>query len=381
LKLIKLISENVDHVNKIELKLLNYLHSNLESRNPESIYKVLVNDLHIDDRDLIGRVIKLYKNNIIEDDETYDELIEWELTSEDRYSRQVRAISKLWGVVPEFFIFRGDVYDLKTYKFIENGGIYEVGTYDDLVRSIREKMFENEFSGYRTTLIEKYIVLDEESLNYNINEKIQEEIGYKSIDNLLEYLEYIDDGQTVEAIRVKRTKKEMLLEIEGELKLEEKKMNSLLKKIESLESERAVIKQELEGDDEDYNRFEKYLNKIETKLSELNIDYHNISQYISDLESDIDELNDNEISDEDIKNMYLHYRFDELEDEYKENPIDYVYESEMTISEAIDDGLIQFDEMGMIKEMIGKALNTEHLMTVDIDNQSYFVIDNFYHKF
>jgi hypothetical protein len=77
--------------------------------------------------------------------------------------------------------------------------------------------------------------------------------------------------------------------------------------------------------------------------------------------------------------MYLHYRFDELEDEYKENPIDYVNESEMTISEAIDDGLIQFDEMGMIKEMISKALNTEHLMTVDIDNQSYFVVDNFHH--
>lgn len=376
MKLIKLISENVDHVNKIELKLLNYLHSNLVSRNPESIYKVLVNDLHIDDRDLIGRVIKLYKNNIIEDDETYDELIEWELTSEDRYSRQVRAISKLWGVVPEFFIFRGDVYDLKIYKFIENGGIYEVGTYDDLVRSIREKMYDNEFSGYRESLIEKYIVLDEESLNYNINEKIQEEIGYKSIDNLLEY---IDDGKTLEEIENNR---EMILDLEGELKLEEKKMNSLLKKIESLESERAVIKQEIEGDDdEDYNRFEKYLNKIETKLNELNLDYHNISQYISDLESDIDDLRDSEISDEDIKNMYLHYRFDELEDEYKENPIDYVNESEMTISEAIDDGLIQFDEMGMIKEMISKALNTEHLMTVDIDNQSYFVVDNFHHIF
>lgn len=375
MKLIKLISENVDHVNKIELKLLNYLHSNFESRNPESIYKVLVNDLHIDDKDLIGRVIKLYKNNIIEDDETYDEFIKWELTSEDRYSRQVRAISKLWGVVPEFFIFRGDIYDLKTYKFIENGALYEVGTYDDLVRSIREKMFENEFSGYRTTLIEKYIVLDEESLNYNINETIQEEIGYKSIDNLLEY---IDDGKTLGEIENNR---EMLLELEGELKLEEKKMNSLLKKIESLESERAVIKQEIEGDDEDYNRFEKYLNKIETKLSELNIDYHNISLYISDLESDIDELKDNEISDEDIKNMYLHYRFEELEDEYKENPIDYVNESEMTISEAIDDGLIKFDEMGMIKEMIGNALNTDHLMTVDIDNQSYFVVDNFHHIF
>lgn len=375
MKLIKLISENVDHVNKIELKLLNYLHSNLESRNPESIYKVLVNDLHIDDRDLIGRVIKLYKNNIIEDDETYDELIKWELTSEDRYSRQVRAISKLWGVVPEFFIFRGDIYDLKTYKFIENGALYEVGEYNALVRSIREKMFENEFSGYRTTLIEKYIVLDEESLNYNINEKIQEEIGYKSIGNLLEY---IDDGKTLEEIENNR---EMILDLEGELKLEEKKMNSLLKKIESLESERAVIKQEIEGDDEDYNRFEKYLNKIETKLSELNLDYHNISQYISDLESDIDELSDSEISDEDIKNMYLHYRFDELEDEYKENPIGYVNESEMTISEAIDDGLIKFDEMGMIKEMIDKALNTEHLMTVDIDNQSYFVVDNFHHIF
>ena len=242
-------------------------------------------------------------------------------------------------------------------------------------------MFENEFSGYRTTLIEKYIVLDEESLNYNINETIQEEIGYKSIDNLLEYLEFIDDGQTVESIRVKRTKKEMLLELEGELKLEEKKMNSLLKKIESLESERAVIKQEIEGDDEDYNRFEKYLNKIETKLSELNIDYHNISLYISDLESDIDELKDNEISDEDIKNMYLHYRFEELEGEYEENPINYISESEMTISEAIDDGLIKFDEMGMIKEMIGNALNTDHLMTVDIDNQSYFVVDNFHHIF
>jgi hypothetical protein len=33
----------------------------------------------------------------------------------------------------------------------------------------------------------------------------------------------------------------------------------------------------------------------------------------------------------------------------------------------------------MIKEMISKALNTEHLMTVDIDNQSYFVVDNFHH--
>ena len=103
MKLHRLIKENID-VNRVDLKLLNYLHKNSISKNSTDIYKTLDRELHIDDKDIISRVIKLYKNNTIEDDEIYDETINWVVPSENDYSNEVRAIAESLNVNPELSV-------------------------------------------------------------------------------------------------------------------------------------------------------------------------------------------------------------------------------------------------------------------------------------
>jgi len=374
MKLRGLIKEDINNVNKVELKLLNYLHKNSISKNSTDIYKTLNKELHIDDKDIISRVIKLYKNNSVGDDEMYDETINWVVPSENDYSDEVRAIAQSLNVDPELFVFRGITYDLEIYNYIPNNNLYEVGTYDDLVRSIREKMVQTEFDGYSVWILEKYMKLNEEILDYNITEIIEEEITNMSPYKMLNY---IGDGNTIEDIEYN---KEMVEENEVKLKISNKNKNSILKKIDKLESEKLIILQQID-DEDDSDEYTKYLDIIETKINELSEEYNNLLMYISSLEDEIEDLKEKTPSKEDIIKMYTHYRYEEIYEDYMGNPYDYIRGSELTIEEAIEENVIEFDEMGMIKEMIGNALNTDHLMTVDIDNQSYFVVNNFHHIF
>ena len=372
MKLHRLIKENID-VNKVDLKLLNYLHKNSISKNSTDIYKTLNKELHIDDKDVISRVIKLYKNNSIGDDEMYDESINWVVPSENDYSDEVRAIAQSLNVDPELFVFRGITYDLEIYNYIPNNNLYEVGTYSDLVRSIREKMIQTEFAGYSVWILEKYMKLNEEILDYNITEIIEEEITDNSPHEMLNYI----GGSTIEDIEYNE---EMLKEDEVELKISNRNKNSILKKIDKLESEKLIILQQID-DENDSDEYTKYLDNVETKINELSEEYNNLLMYISSLEDEVEDLREKIPSKEDIVKMYTHYRYEEIYEDYMSNPYDYIRGSELTIEEAIEENVIEFDEMGMIKEMIGNALNTDHLMTVDIDNQSYFVVDNFHHIF
>jgi hypothetical protein len=368
MKIHRLIKENID-VNRVDLKLLNYLHKNSISKNSTDIYKTLNRELHIDDKDVISRVIKLYKNNSIEDDGMYDESINWVVPSENDYSNEVRAIAESLNVNPELFVFRGNIYDLEIYNYIPDNNLYEVGTYNDLVRSIREKMFETEFGSYSIWMLEKYMKLNEEILDYNITEIIKEEITNMSPDEMLEYI----GGDIIEDIEYN---KEMVVDYEVEIKINNRNKNSIIKKIDRLESERMIILQQID-DEDDSDEYTKYLDNIETKISELSDEYNNLLMNISSLEGELEDLKEKVPSKEDIINIYTHYRHEEIYEDYTNNPYEYINMSELTIEEAIDENIIEFDEMGMIKEMISNAMESDHLKTKNINNQSYMIISGF----
>jgi hypothetical protein len=368
MKLHRLIKENTD-VNKVDLKLLNYLHKNSVSKNSTDIYKTLNKELHIDDKDIIGRVIKLYKNNTIGDDEMYDESINWVVPSENDYSDEVRSIAQSLNVDPELFVFRGSNYDLEIYNYIPNNNLYEVGTYNDLVRSIREKMFQTDFGGYSVWMLEKYMKLNEEMLDYNITEIIKGEITDTLPHEMLNYI----GGNTIKDIEYNE---ETLEEYKVELKISNRNKNSLLKKIDKLESERVIILQQID-DEDDSDDYTKYLDNVETKISELSEEYNNLLMSILSLEDEIEELREKTPSKEDIINMYTHYRYEEIYEDYMGNPYDYIRESELTIDEAIEENVIEFDEMGMVKEMISNAMKSDNLKIENINNQSYLIVIGF----
>jgi hypothetical protein len=369
MKLHRLIKENID-VNRVDLKLLNYLNKNSISKNSTDIYKTLNKELHIDDKDVISRVIKLYKNNPIGDDEMYDESINWVVPSENDYSDEVRAIAQSLNVDPELFVYRGSNYDLEIYNYIPNNNLYEVGSYNDLVRSIREKMFQTEFSGYSIWMLETYMKLNEEILDYNITEIIEEEITNMSPYKMLNY---IDDGNTIEDIEYN---KEALEENEVELKISNRNKNSILKKIDKLESEKVIILQQID-DEDDSDEYTKYLDNLETKISELSEEYNNLLMHISSLEDEIEDLKEKTPSKEDIIKMYSEFRYEEIYEDFTNNPYDYISASELTIDEAIEENVIEFDEMGMVKEMISHAMKSDNLKIENINNQSYFIVIGF----
>lgn len=369
MKIRELIKENID-VNRVDLKLLNYLHKNSVSKNSTDLYKTLNKELYIDDKDIIGRVIKLYKNNPIGDDEIYDESINWVVPSENDYSNEVRAIAKSLNDDPELLTFRGETYDLEIYNHIPTNNLYEVGTYDDLVNSIEKKIFQDDFNSYDFSLLEKYLTLNEEDLEYNISEIIKEEMYGM---NHYEMLRYIG-GMT-------RTDFEYWEEVmrlnEVDLKAGYRNKNSLLKKMDKLESEKEIILQQI-GDEEDTEEYSKYLDTIESKISGINDEYNNLLMYISNLEDEIKSQREEEYPTiEDTIKKYTHYRHEEMYSDYMENPYDYIRQSGLDMGEVIEDGLVELDMVGLIKELISNAMESDYLKIEDINNQSYFVVNGF----
>lgn len=368
MKLHWLIKENID-VNRVDLKLLNYLHKNSIPKNSTDVYNTLGLELHIEDNDLIGNVIKLYKNNIIEDDEIYDESIDWVIPSENDYSNKRNALAKSLDIDPELFVYIKDIYDLEVYQNIIDKKLYEVGTYDDLVRSLREKMIETDFN-IRKEFLNKYITLNQELLDYSIMLIVESEVDDMGQYEMISYI----GGSTTEDIE---DIIETLEELEVELKTSSRNKNLLLKKIDKLESEKAVIEQQI-VDEEDSIEYSKYLDNIEIKISEISEEYNKLLFYISSIEDEIESLKEKNPSKDDIIKMYTHYRYEELYEEYMDNPYYYISESGFLVREAIDNGIIEFDFLGMIKEIISEGIKSENIKIVDVNNQSYFIVNYVY---
>ena len=47
------------------------------------------------------------------------------------------------------------------------------------------------------------------------------------------------------------------------------------------------------------------------------------------------------------------------------------------MGEVIEDGLVELDMVGLVKELISNAMESDYLKIEDINNQSYFVVNGF----
>ena len=175
-------------------------------------------------------------------------------------------------------------------------------------------------------------------------------------------------GLVDEYLDAKEYIKETLKVING-LKSENQQLTHKMRRVEKeikiieLEMERLVDVVDYGEDEEEYhsmytediNELEEKLRKLEPKHVELYNEMDDINKSISELEIDSShyyDIYEKYNNEETFKNLYINSRTEQIAEDFFSDPMYYVEESGYTIDSAIDEGIIEFDEVGALKEIL-----------------------------
>lgn len=365
MKLYNLINENTTNVSKGEIRVLNYLNSNdVPTSSPKKIFNALEKGLDIENLDLIAKIIKLYMNNPIDEYEDYSEISNWIIPDQNSYSDHINVLAKYLNVDPVFLDFKSkrNVY---RYEYIIDDVTYNVGTENELKNEIEDYISLNLEVGYGSRYLTKFIKLDEEKLDYNIKENISNELDTVDLEYLLDYFGMEDYTEDLE----------ILEELRGDLKIARREINNLLKTINKLESEKTILNQEIQ-DSEDDDKINSYIDKVETKMAEASTEYNKLLGYIYDLDSDIEELENRTPLEKELIDRYIATRTDDLYRSYTKNPVDYAYDCNLSVAEALSEGLIELDLNGIIEDKFKRVLESGGTELLYFNGQEFYIMFN-----
>lgn len=364
MRLYSLINESTTNVSKGELRLLNYLNSNdIPLSSSKKIFNVLVNELEIENIELIAKIIKLYKNNPIEEYGDYSEISNWVLPDENSYSDHVMVLAKYLKVDPIFLEFKSKL-GIYRYEYIIDDVTFNVGTSDELKFEIKKYILHNLETGYRSRSLNKFIKLDGEKLDYNIKEIISEELNTVDLEYLLDYFGMEDYSEDLE----------LLDELKEDLKASRRKINNLLKTIDKLESEKTILNQEIQDSEDDDDKLNSYISKVETKLAEASDEYNKLLAHIYDLDSDIEKLEDRTPLEKALIDRYISIRTDDLYRSYERDPVDYAYDCDLSVIEALDEGLMELDLNGVIEYSFNKVIEDNDTELLVFNGQEFYIM-------
>lgn len=346
-----------------------------------------------------SRIALLYQKNY-DPDGNYENLTPetWVIPQATNVSERLMALSSYFDVTP--LIFKpesgsnlGDRYvpliDMCFRNYLIDGAIItEVDNLNSEAHdTILYKLEQEGWDYFDDHFLEKYLEVDNRKLEYNVREIVLDEyknylskegsLRESSKEGLLENIglidEYLDHKDTLE-------------ELLKEIKPIENENIIIQSKVDKLEVERNNVEIEIErlsdtidyGEEDEYHgtyrgdidELEELLNKIEYKIYYYNNELSENETILNKLNSELEYAQtDLEVFEGDnLKELYLERRMEELIDEYENDILQYIYDAGLTVDEAIDDRLVYIDEETAIREAIESDGPLEH---IDYEGSGY----------
>jgi hypothetical protein len=365
---------------KSYFRAFNALHrSGFKSGEIDSVLEFLTDTLSID-FETSFKISLLFDKNYKSDGEyKFINPEDWVIPSEKNITDEQKVVSEYYNVPPLAFKLVNNkdyqIDDGKTfvpiikYNNLTNILYINVIDYDSVLeeatRNLRDEIIDTGWEYYDNyNILGNFIELNINDVYYNAYEGAKEkyeEYLSASEKNREEYKRVLlkDMGLVDEYLDAKEYIKETLKVING-LKSENQqlthKMRRFEKEIKIIELEMGRLVDVVDYGEDIYELEEK-LRKLEPKHVELYNEMDDINKSISELEIEIDSSHYYDIyekynNEETFKNLYINSRTEQIAEDFFSDPMYYVEESGYTIDSAIDEGIIEFDEVGALKEIL-----------------------------
>lgn len=313
-------------ITPIDKKFLKLMQSKeLDWSNGSEIWEFLTDTLYIKDMDLKMRLVYLYMEQLVDEDEgeTYDDLEKVSLDMESimsNFDDKQLALSEHFDL-PPFLIPEGSYshYGLEQYENNDDGGTYAIGDEDEMDTAMddyAQMRIDDGVEYFEDWYLEDHLEPNDSAIEQFAEEEADHRLADMDDEQILEEAGYDSMDEAKEQWEEKDSEKDDI----------EERMNDLSMEKDELESEQADL--DYEEDEDYYNELEEEIDLKQDEIGDLEIE-------LNDLENEMERLQ--EISEgEDLEQAK-----DELRESYTEN----------TLEEIRNDGVSYFtDNLGFDKE-------------------------------
>jgi hypothetical protein len=282
----------------------------------------------------------------------------------------------------------------------------QIFRYETIVDEARQEIIDRiDYEGWEyfsSSFLEDYVVVNMDTAEYNAEQMIEEEwnnylnkkgdLKLTTKESMIEELGLVDEyfywKEDIEEY------KNDIIELQKEKQTLEFKSEKIYKEISNISLNIETLSDTVDyGDDEqeyysmysaDIEELTNKLNRYESIYEEINSDIDFIDSQINELTGYLDDLYlDFEIYDNDnkFKSLYKEKRMEQILNDIEDDPLQYIWDSGLNITEALEQDLISLDEDLAINAAIegdGPAyfLNLDGVYTDEFDYQDiyYFII-------
>jgi prefoldin subunit 5 len=422
IKFKNILSEGYGLENEYEVKLpyirvFNILSkNNIKGDDIKGAFNFIKNNIGVPNHEN-SIIVTLYNKNYRPDGE-YNNIKEdqWIIPSDMEKDEWERALGEYFDVSP--FMFEKSIFGKRYYNplidlYLENTNTptrliseVQIFRYETIVDEARQQIIDridNEgWEYFSSSYLEDYVVVNMDTAEYNAEQMVEEEwnnylnkkgdLKLTTKESMIEELGLVDEyfywKEDIEEY------KNDIIELQKEKQTLEFKSEKIYKEISNISLHIETLSDTVDyGDDEqeyysmysgDIEELTNKLNRYESIYEEINSDIDFIDSQINELTGYLDDLYlDFEIYDNDnkFKSLYKEKRMEQILNDIEDDPLQYIWDSGLDITEAIGENLISLDEDLVISAAIegdGPAyfLNLEGVYTDEFDYQDiyYFII-------
>ena len=422
IKFKNILSEGYGLENEYEVKLpyirvFNILSkNNIKGDDIKGAFNFIKNNIGVPNHEN-SIIVTLYNKNYRPDGE-YNNIKEdqWVIPSDMEKDEWERALGEYFDVSP--FMFEKSIFGKRYYNplidlYLENTNTptrliseVQIFRYETIVDEARQQIIDridNEgWEYFSSSYLEDYVVVNMDTAEYNAEQMVEEEwnnylnkkgdLKLTTKESMIEELGLVDEyfywKEDIEEY------KNDIIELQKEKQTLEFKSEKIYKEISNISLHIETLSDTVDyGDDEqeyysmysgDIEELTNKLNRYESIYEEINSDIDFIDSQINELTGYLDDLYlDFEIYDNDnkFKSLYKEKRMEQILNDIEDDPLQYIWDSGLDITEAIGENLISLDEDLVISAAIegdGPAyfLNLEGVYTDEFDYQDiyYFII-------
>ena len=422
MKFKNILSEGYGLENEYEVKLpyiriFNILSkNNIKGDDIKGAFNFIKNNIGVPNHEN-SIIVTLYNKNYRPDGE-YNNIKEdqWIIPSDMEKDEWERALGEYFDVSP--FMFEKSIFGKRYYNplidlYLENTNTptrliseVQIFRYETIVDEARQQIIDridNEGWGYfSSSYLEDYVVVNMDTAEYNAEQMVEEEwnnylnkkgdLKLTTKESMIEELGLVDEyfywKEDIEEY------KNDIIELQKEKQTLEFKSEKIYKEISNISLNIETLSDTVDyGDDEqeyysmysaDIEELTNKLNRYESIYEEINSDIDFIDSQINELTGYLDDLYlDFEIYDNDnkFKSLYKEKRMEQILNDIEDDPLQYIWDSGLNITEALEQDLISLDEDLAINAAIegdGPAyfLNLDGVYTDEFNYQDiyYFII-------
>ena len=372
-------------------KILSIMEKRGISRDTHLILDFLVNTLVIDDEELLTRLVKLYMNNYGVTGETFNEMDSVVLErGYETYDETLLSLAEYLDIDP-FYItkeWEGSKYDqgsdevylpsysiiypvldssrsttnrrIDTSEFLAAEG--EKEAYDAAITQVTEDLDGNGYEWFSSNFVEGFITESSWWADDEAEARALDDLSESSVEGMRDEL-YVTNDYEDALEEIEYSKKEIVEKLREIQELEFQRDNIEKEKI-ILEKEIETLGGDIEYNDENpnYGEFSEEINRLQTKLNEIENLYVEVQTMIEMSYGEKHKL-DNYLEEE--KEEIVKYSGQKLEDQYVEarkevwldtiedDPLEYLEQwLDLDVFGGITEGYLEVDDESMIEEAV-----------------------------